>query len=395
MRLKIGSAAVAVGVIVVFLLPWASRLLLDLDVYRLGGEALLHGGDLYEFREPTNNLPFTYPVFAALLFVPYAVMPLWLAKVVTLTVSLGALWVIVHLSLRHIWGPEFAARWSAPVAVLGITTHPVLDTLSFGQVNTAIAALVLLDVLVLRGRWRGGLIGLATGIKLVSGLFIAYYLVTRQFRAAATAAGTFAATVAIGFAVRPRDSWDYWTVHMLDPARVGDVEYVANQSLLGTTARLLRDVHPPSALTLTLSAVAALAALWLATRATSQLMAVCLVAAGSLLASPISWSHHFVWLLPAFLLLISWARERRGRWHWPWWVVGFVGVLLWSGPMRFTPKRDQLELEHNLAQQLVANCYTALAVAFLVWAALRPVIPTAQGPAFAPRSKPVRSPTPE
>jgi hypothetical protein len=62
--------------------------------------------------------------------------------------------------------------------------------------------------------------------------------------------------------------------------------------------------------------------------------------------------------------------------------------------MRFMPKRGQLELDHNLAQQLVANCYTALAVAFLIWAALRPFIPAAEGAAFAARSKPVRSPTP-
>ena len=46
---------------------------LDLDVYRTGAQVLLHGGDLYG-RLPRlgdgHQLPFTYPPFAALTFIP-------------------------------------------------------------------------------------------------------------------------------------------------------------------------------------------------------------------------------------------------------------------------------------------------------------------------------------
>src|SRR5262249_32615698 len=153
-------------------------------------------------------------------------------------------------------------------------------------------ALVAADLLVVRGRGRGALVGLATGLKLVSGLFIVYFLVTKQLRAAATAAASFAATVAVGFAVQPRASWDFWTIHMFDPDRVGGIAYVTNQSILGVSARLLRDPHPPSSVTLGLSAAAAVAALVLARRwhrAGDEMIAICLVAIGSLLASPISW----------------------------------------------------------------------------------------------------------
>src|SRR6516164_2911758 len=48
---------------------------LDLDVYRTGARVLLHGGDLYG-RLPRlsdgHRLPFTYPPFAAVCFIPLA-----------------------------------------------------------------------------------------------------------------------------------------------------------------------------------------------------------------------------------------------------------------------------------------------------------------------------------
>jgi len=53
--------------------------------------------------------------------------------------------------------------------------------------------LCLLDCCVRRPRWpRGALIGLATAIKLVPGVFIVYLLITGRRRAAAVSVATFA-----------------------------------------------------------------------------------------------------------------------------------------------------------------------------------------------------------
>src|SRR5215469_6331567 len=50
---------------------------IDLDVYRAGATVFLHGGDLYAHL-PTlahgHALPFTYPPFAAVAFVPLALL---------------------------------------------------------------------------------------------------------------------------------------------------------------------------------------------------------------------------------------------------------------------------------------------------------------------------------
>lgn len=375
------ASLIAAGLVVLgFAGPWASRML-DLTVYRLGAQALLTGQDVYAVHEPATGLVFTYPLFAAVLFVPYAVMPNLLARLADTSLSLVALWILVHLTVRYVLlagrsgrvGGAAMLRWSAPLTIVAVSVHPVLETILFGQINLIAAAFVILDVLVVRGaRTQGWLVGLATGIKLVSGLFVVYFLVTRRWRAALNAALSFLATVAVGFVLRPAQAWGFWTDYGLDPDRVGGIAYVTNQSILGLTARLLRNPHPSAALTLGLSGTAAVVALILARRwhrRGDELTAVCLVAAGSLLASPISWSHHWVWVIPAIGILVAWA-DRWGT-GWRWSIVVGVTLVLWLGPLQFTPKGGLQELHDNVGQEILANCFGALAIAFLVWSALR------------------------
>ena len=72
----IAAAGVLAAVVVIglFLGPWGPEML-DLDVYRLGASTLLHGGDQYSVVLPGTDLVFTYTVFAAVLFIPFAVVP--------------------------------------------------------------------------------------------------------------------------------------------------------------------------------------------------------------------------------------------------------------------------------------------------------------------------------
>jgi len=368
-RIVVAAGILAAAVVVaLFAAPFGSQML-DLEVYRLGASTLLHGGDVYSAVYPGTDLVFTYPIFAAILFVPFAVIPTALAHVVVVAVSLAALWVIVYLTVRELSGPRHAWVWSVPIALVAITAHPVLQTLLFGQINLVVVALVLTDVLANRGRWRGALVGIATGIKLVPGAFIVYFLVTRQRRAAAVSAVTTAVTIGLGFAVAPAASWAYWSNYAFNADRVGGIAYVTNQSILGISARVLRDPHPPRALTLGLSAVVIVVAILIARRldrAGERLAAVSVVAVGALLASPISWSHHWVWFIPCVGAMVPWAG--RSRWRWAALIAGTA--VVWIGPMQYVPKAELRELHHTPPQEIVANIYGPLAVAFLVWAAL-------------------------
>jgi alpha-1,2-mannosyltransferase len=82
----------------------------------------------------------------------------------------------------------------------------------------------------------------------------------------------------------------------------------------------------------------------------------------SLLASPISWSHHWVWAIPCLGTLAFRTR---------WWVFGLITAVVAVGPMQFMPKEQLRELHHTHPQQLVANIYALLAVAYLIYAWVR------------------------
>ena len=358
-------------ILVVFLQPWAPQMI-DLDVYRAGASAVLHGTDPYRVAGPAG-LPFTYPVFAAMVFVPFALLPELAARAALTVASFAALIVICQVSLRQL-APRLSHRQAAlislPAAVLAVFAHPMLDTLSFGQINLILAAMVLADVFLITGPGRGVLVGLAAGIKLTPGLFILYYLVTGQRREALTAASAAGVTVLAGFAVQPHAAWAYWSHYLLDPGRAGGVTYAENQSILAVTARLMRTTQAPSWLTLSLSAVIVVAAAVIArrtNRAGDELTAVSVIAAAALLASPISWTHHWVWFLPATAAVAAWCHRAGGRWRW--WLLVAAACVYWTGPMRYMPKNDLRELTQNPAQQLVTNSFALLALLFLVWAA--------------------------
>ena len=70
----------------------------DIQVYRMGGAAVLHGEDLYRLR--LGVLPFTYPPFAAVLLTALAVVPFGAVVVLLTGASVAALPVTLYLALR-------------------------------------------------------------------------------------------------------------------------------------------------------------------------------------------------------------------------------------------------------------------------------------------------------
>lgn len=293
----------------------------DLGVYRAGGESVLRGLSLYapDFLARAHfHDGFTYPPSAALAFVPLALVPAAAAYWSWTVISLVLLGVLVAESFPALLG-RVAPRWR-PLALGALTavavlTVPVAEHLSLGQVGIAITLAALLDVTG-RVRWlpRGVLVGLATAVKLTPGLFLVHYALTRQWRPLATAVGTTTACWAAAWLVLPADSTRYF-LHglMTDSSRAGSVLEVANQSLWGTTHRLLG----PGAGPVWILACVAVGAVGLARaarahRAGDLTAAATLVGLTSVLLSPVSWMHAGMWLVPAVGLLVRDGRGRRG-----------------------------------------------------------------------------------
>jgi alpha-1,2-mannosyltransferase len=232
----------------------------------------------------------------------------------------------------------------------------VQRTFIFGQVNLVLCALVLLDAFVVPPRFRGYLTGLAAGIKLTPAFFVVYFAVRRVWPAVARSAATGVLTVAIGWLVLPAESARYWLDDLTTMGKFGGYALEpTNQSLRAMWVRLLGGDPGPWYL-VSVAAVVVLV-VWVArrlTRAQDPLAALAAVAAGSLLVSPISWTHHWVWVVPALVVM-----ARRG-----WRVAtGVVALLMYLPPM-WAADGDPLRL--SPVEQLVASTYVFLALGFLV-----------------------------
>ncbi|MDQ5840018.1 MAG: hypothetical protein M3537_02455, partial [Chloroflexota bacterium] len=83
------------------------------------------------------------------------------------------------------------------------------------------------------------------------------------------------------------------------------------------------------------------------------------VAIGGLLASPLSWTHHWVWSVPAVMVLVS-----RRQWVTTW-LLGAVFAVGSARGVTLQPSQESL----TLLQQVASATYVAAGTGLLVmWA---------------------------
>ncbi|WP_426975683.1 glycosyltransferase 87 family protein [Pseudarthrobacter sp. O4] len=338
-----------VALVVIWLGVW-SKQGIDFSVYWHGGKILneagpaasgLYGPSVAWAGGP--GLPFTYPPFAALFFGLLAQLPEKLALNLFNTAGvLVALWVAVrgvrYWSAKADWRRTFHStgnRLAAALMVLAVLNlGPWRETLAFGQINILLMGLMAADLLARNPRWTRGfpgggfLVGVAAGIKLTPLVFGLYFLMRKDWRGLLNMAAGFTSTVLAGFLLRPAESLQFWLEILPDTSRIGGAGYVDNLSLKGA---LLHFGVPAAAVTvpwLALSLLVVVLAAVIIKTASDQgarVVAISTTALTMLLISPVSWSHHWVWVaavLPAF----AWTlRETPGRYPVTRWLMG--GVL--------------------------------------------------------------------
>lgn len=290
----------------------------DALVYRHGGMTARSPEPLYSFVL-FESLPFTYPPFAALMFVPLSLLSVPGTALAVNLVNLVLLYLAVRLSWRAL-GYEDSVRMrivSVASAVALTWIEPVRMTLWLGQINLVLLVLVLWDLSrPEQSRLRGLGVGLAAGLKLTPAFFIAYLVVVRQWRAAVVASVTFAATIAVGFVLIFTDAWQFWTSAIIRSDRIGLVSSPANQSVRGMLARALPGGEPPTWLWLLCAAAVGIVGLWAARAAYRHgrvLMSLTVCGLTAPMVSPFSWGHHWVWVVPLLVVCLDQA-ARWGRW---------------------------------------------------------------------------------
>jgi alpha-1,2-mannosyltransferase len=265
-----------------------------------------------------------------------------------------------------------------------LAVEPIRTTLGYGQVNTILMALVVADLLPDPPEHRrripqGILIGLAAAIKLTPALFVIFMFLIGKRRAALTAIISFAAFTGIGAILLFRETMVFFGGLSGGDTRTASPLYAGNQSLLGVFFRLGDSSRTTTLLGLAVATVLAVlgclvAAHWW--RSDEQVFAVAIVGLTTCLASPLSWTHHYVWILPMAMAVLSPGVPRWARYVGGFWVV-WVCICL---PLAVLPYGGGRERQFDLLQQLVANLGPILGVILLVGLAWQLIVSTRAQP---------------
>jgi alpha-1,2-mannosyltransferase len=340
--------------------PWSPNTM-DLRVYLEAGHALTQGGDIINLRFTQFNLAFIYPMFAALIAVPLSYVPYKLMQL---------LWTFASVLLIRTLLRRFGVPAGVLVGIVGVVIvllcQPIRATLGYGQVNVMVMSLVLLDLLPGRRIGpRGAMTGVAAGIKLTPGLFILYLAALRRWRDAAWALGVFLATSLIGLIILPGETVAFWQTLLRGDTRTGAAYYLGNQSVLGGMVRLFGDGGTVHAVATVVGGLTGLAAVWAAARWSrrgEELFALGLVGLGTVMASPLSWTHHFVWVVPLGFALFRYALPRSIKV-----VGGLFSVWVFSGlVLQWLPYDQGRELLYGFGQNLVSAITPILGVALVI-----------------------------
>ncbi|MFW0787405.1 glycosyltransferase 87 family protein [Gordonia sp. CPCC 206044] len=386
-----------------FTSSFGTRTRIDLDVYRLGAQIWQQGQSLYAdgsmpFTSDGIWLPFTYPPFAALGFVPLGALGLGLAGAIISIVSVVLTVVILHIVLTVLSVGTSANRWwlALLIGAGALWLNPLWMTLGFGQVNIILMAMIVVDVFVIgRGRTaiaapvRGLLTGLAAAVKLTPMVFVTVFLGARQWRAALVTVATFVGAGALAWIWLPSDSLGYWTHTLFHTTRIGDPAGRINQNLNAMWIRLVPHSETAQQLLWVTSALAVSALAVVAVRSCRPVIAfaslsgtgdgdpsarvaavltTCVIAVWGLLVSPTSWAHHWVWAVPLILtatVIAARTVDRRVRAAYT--TIAVAGVVVFAfGPFQFL---SPVVRHWSVIDHLLGNAYTlwGLGVLVVVW----------------------------
>lgn len=242
----------------------------DVYVYWYALNNWFSGNSLYDwYALPDYKMyPFTYPPFGA-----WALSPLtWFdyetaARLMIMAIALqtAVIVALVGRSLGWSWGSAFAiAPWAA--ILVQQCLEPFTQSVGFAQVNTAMMALVMIDVAAPPSwKGRGVASGLAAAIKLTPAIAVLIFLLRHQWRSAITMVATSLAVTLLSWVISPGESARFFFDAMWDPQRAGDAYYTSNQNLKGFVARALPENAWSIAWAITV-ALALVAAVWLCLR---------------------------------------------------------------------------------------------------------------------------------
>lgn len=362
---------------------------IDAAVYREGAIALVNGDSLYAqpFDMGDISLPFIYPPIGAILFAPWGYFDFITVELAgNLVVIASSLLLLLCLYLvtnavlngRDKLLAFTIAAISWPIALFA---EPVFLNADLGQINILIMALVVLDLLPIKRRIpRGVLIGLAAAIKITPLAMLLYFLVKKDFRGIINAVISLLAFTAIGAALAWENTKEFFSSTLLNLSAEGDsgvdTTFQSNSSIQAMLYRWWTSKADaeasslPTILWIVLSLIAVAAVAYLMHQLFSRglyVEAVMVNAMLMLLISPISWSHHWVWL--PLWAVVFFVRHRQHPSHPKFllWSGATLSVMLLILPPKWWFGRDGVNVfELNFWEKLLLSDWTWLSIGLMI-----------------------------
>lgn len=337
----------------------------DFNVYRNTADAILHGQNFY-IGEPNrvnpHALPYIYPPFSALLFLPTLLIPELPAAALFIAFSAACLAIVCLYSARE-WAPISGTlrNWQAwqialPFFALAMISEIASENFKFGQINFIVAAMVIFDGLK-QTKWQGFLTGVATGIKITPGIFIIFMLINRQWRQAAYAVAGFVTTVVIGLLAGPSHTFTYFRRILFETSDIVGWRKGTNVALRSVFNRELSFSEGTEAkLWLITVVIIVVAGFWVAAKwwKVNRLIGLSIIGVISGLVSPVSWVAHLVFLIPMLFVLLAIAVKCYQNKRYGFFAVNLTAFVLGYIPAAVHLLRHQI---FHVTQLVWANAY--------------------------------------
>jgi len=173
----------------------------------------------------------------------------------------------------------------------------------------------------------------------------------------------------LALAVNASTSLAYWTHYIRDPQRAGMLSWIGNQGVLGALERMVgHTVTTPTTFVIVLSVgTVGLVVAAGAYRRSSPVLGFLVVEATESLANPVSWSHHFIWVV----LLVAWLALAPDRPRYGEWCALAVSVLFWAAPVWWVPHGPAVAFAGRGWLIPLSDAYALLCIALVVGAGVR------------------------
>jgi hypothetical protein len=276
----------------------------DFGVYYYGAQFLKNGRSLYD--NPGLYTGIGYPPQTLLLFLPFTLFPYGLSQAVWIILSYISLAVSIAILVRMFYPKITVSEILMIIGAAGLT-FPVKFSLGMGQSN--LIALGLLTGFIYQFRKNriiaaAAFLGTATVLKPQLLIIFLALILLRKWKTGFVAGGIhLIAVISTGMLF----GWNQFTVYLLREVPYMSLyrgpEIYYNQGIRAMVSRILPDSAAPGFISFLSAVIITITVYVIIVRKFDLIRAVLMLLPTFLLIEPLSWQHHYIFLIPTVIYL--------------------------------------------------------------------------------------------